>query len=111
MSKKVDEVLSFIGDGALRENFLKLARGHQAAGKGEASEDYFHGEDRHSESGVILGSEIKLGGADQGDAECAEGVAERGSLRYGGHLHHAERDTDAAAEHKADGDPLIATMP
>ena len=36
---EVDEVLSFIGDGALRQDFLQLAGGHQAAGEGERAED------------------------------------------------------------------------
>ena len=57
--------------------------------------------------GTFWVRKIKFRGADQGDAERAEGVAERGSLRDGGHLHHAERDADAAAEHQADGDPLV----
>ncbi len=34
-------------------------------------------------------------------------MAERCSLRDSGHLHHAERNSDAAAEHEADCDPLI----
>ena len=52
-------------------------------------------------------AQIKLRCADQGDAQRAEGVAERGPLRDGGHLHHAERNADAAAEHQPDGDPFV----
>ena len=33
-------------------------------------------------------------------------MAERGPLRDGRHVHHAERDADAAAEDEGDDDPL-----
>ena len=90
----------------MRQDLLEFAGRHEAAGDGEASEDHFHGEHRHHELGNVRGAEIKLCRSDQGNAECAEGVAERGSLRDGGHLHHAERDADAAAEHERNDDPL-----
>src|SRR6267143_4612996 len=104
---EVDEVLSFIGDGSLRQNFLELPRGHQAAGEGERAENYFHGEDGHHERGNVGGAEIKLRGADQRDAEGAERVAERGPLRHGGHGHFAEGHADDAAEDQADGYELV----
>ena len=34
-------------------------------------------------------------------------MAERSPLRHRGHLHHAERNADAAAQHQADGNPLV----
>ena len=34
-------------------------------------------------------------------------MAERGPLRDRCHVHHAERDADAAAQHQPDGDPLV----
>src|SRR5882757_9929097 len=34
-------------------------------------------------------------------------MAESGPLRDGCHLHHAERDADAAAQHQTDGDPFV----
>ena len=105
--QQVDEVLSFIRDGALRQDFLQFSRGHQTAGEGQASENDFHGEHRHHELGDVGGTQIELGGADQSDAESAEGVAEGGPLRDGGHLHHAQRDADAGAEHERDDDPLV----
>jgi hypothetical protein len=104
--QEVDEVLSFIGDGPLGQDLLQLSRRHEAAGNGEASEDDFHGEHRHHEFGNVRRAQIKFRRTDQSDAECAEGVAEGSSLRDGGHLHHAKRDADAAAEHEGDDDPL-----
>ena len=47
--QEVDEILSLIGDGPLRQDFLQLSRGHQAAGEGEAAKNDFHGEHRHHE--------------------------------------------------------------
>ncbi len=99
--------MSFIGDGALRQNFLELAGGHQAAGEGERAENYFHGEDGHHEGGDVGGAKVKLRGTDQGDAERAERVAERGPLRHGGHGNFAEGNADDAAEDQADGDELV----
>src|SRR6266849_6046576 len=104
---EIDEVLSFIGDGALRQNFLQLAGGHQAAGEGERAENHFHGEHGHHERRNIRRAQIKLRGAHQRDAQRAEGVAQRGSLRHRGHLHVAERNADDRAEHQGDGDPLV----
>ncbi len=57
--------------------------------------------------GTFGAAQIKLSGADQRHAECAESVAERGPLRDGGHLHHAQRDADARAQHERDDDPLV----
>ena len=105
--QEVDEILSFISDRPLGQDFLQLSRRHQTAGKSQPSENHFHGEHRHSELRTVLGSQIKLRRAHQSDAECAESVAERGPLRDGGHLHHAERDADAASEHEPDGNPFI----
>ncbi len=51
--EKVDEVLPFIGDRPLRQNLLQLSRGHQAAGKSQASEDDFHRQHRHHELGNV----------------------------------------------------------
>ncbi len=50
---KIDEVLAFIGQRALRQNFLQLTGGHQTSGKGEAAENHFEREDRHHEAGNI----------------------------------------------------------
>ena len=52
-------------------------------------------------------SQVKLRGAYQRYAEGAESVAQRGPLRDGCHLHHAERDADDRAQHQRDGDPLV----
>ena len=52
-------------------------------------------------------AQVIFGDADHRDAERAEGVAERGSLRHGGHLHHAEGDADDRAEHQRDDDPPV----
>src|ERR1700722_2377326 len=105
--RKVDEILTFICDGALGQDFLQFSRGHQAACEGEGAENYFHGKHGHHEGRHVGRAQVKLGGADQRDAEGAEGVAERGSLGHGGHVHHAERHADDRAEHQGDGDPLV----
>ena len=47
--QEVDEVLSFIGDRALGQDLLELARRHQAAGEGQGAENHFHGKHRHHE--------------------------------------------------------------
>ena len=78
--QEVDEVLSFISDRPLWQDFLQLSGRHQAAGEGQASEDYFHREHRHHEFGNIWGAQIKLCRTDQGNAQRAEGVAESLSL-------------------------------
>ena len=52
-------------------------------------------------------AQIELGGSDQRDAQSAESMAEGGPLRHCRHLHDAERDADARAEHERDDDPLL----
>ena len=52
-------------------------------------------------------AQVELRRADQRDAERAEGVAQRGPLRHGRHLHHAQRHADDRAQHQRDGDPLV----
>src|ERR1700686_3842524 len=34
-------------------------------------------------------------------------MAERGSLRHCGHVHHAQRDSDSGAEHECDDNPFV----
>ena len=104
---EVDEVLSFIGDGALRQDFLQFARGHQAAGEGERAEDDLERQHGHHELRNVGRAQVELRGADQRDAKRAEGVAERGPLRNGGHGDVAERHADDGAQHQRDGDPLV----
>ena len=105
--QQVDEVLAFVGDRALRQDLLQFPRRHQAAGEGQRAEDDLDGEHRHREAGDVGASQIEFGGADQRDAERAEGVAERRPLRHGGHLHQAQRNADDGAEHQRDRDPLV----
>ncbi len=105
--REVDDILTFIGDGALRQDFLKFSGGHQAAGERESAQNYLHREHGHHEGRDVGRAQVEFGGSDQRDAECAEGVAERGSLRHGGHLHHAERHADDGAEDQCDGDPFV----
>jgi hypothetical protein len=50
--REIDDVLSFISDGTLRQQLLQLAGGHQAAGEGQAAQDHFHREHRHHEGGT-----------------------------------------------------------
>src|ERR1700733_3681657 len=105
--QEVDEILTFVGDRTLGEDLLQFSCGHQTAGESQAAEDDFHREHRHHELGNVGSAEVELSGADQCYAQCAERVAESGPLWDGGHLHHAERNADATAEHESDDDPLI----
>ena len=104
---QVDDVLSFIGDGALRQDLHQLARRHQAAGDGERAQDDLERQHAHHEFRDVGRAQVELGRADQRDAERAESVAEGGPLRHGGHGDAAQRDSDDGAEHESDGDPLV----
>src|ERR1035438_4452202 len=105
--RQVDEVLPLIGDWPLRQNFLKLARGHQAAGDGEAAENNFQRKHRHHERRNIGGAQAEIGGPHQGYAKRAEGMTQRSSLRYRGHSDVTERDTNDCAQDQSNGEPLV----
>src|SRR5664279_4917901 len=105
--RQVDEVLPLIGDRPLRQDFLKLARGHQAAGNGESAEDDFQRKHRHQERGNIGGTQVELRGSHQGYAKRTEGMTQCSSLRNGGHSDIAERDTNDRTQNQCDGDPLV----
>ena len=62
---------------------------------------------RHHEARNVGRSQIEFGRADQRYAKSAERMAERGSLRHGGHVHHAQRDSDSGAEHECDDNPFV----
>jgi hypothetical protein len=47
--QEVDEILPFIRDGPLGQDFLQLPRCHQTASKRQPSENHFHREHRHHE--------------------------------------------------------------
>ena len=104
---EVDEVLSLINDGTLRQDFLKFACGHQATGEGEGAEDYLHGQHSHHERRNVGGAQIEFGSANQRDTKRAESVAERSPLRHSGHCHFAEGNADNGAEREADKDQLV----
>ncbi len=55
--REVDDVLSLVGDRALRQHLLELAGRHQAAGEGQAAEDDLQGEHRHRERRALAGAE------------------------------------------------------
>ena len=105
--RQIDEVLPLIGNRALGQNLLQFPRRHQTAGEGQRGEDDLQGDNCHHEAWNVRGAEIELGAAHQGHAECAEGVAERGSLRNGRHVHQAQRNPNTGAQHEGDDDPLI----
>jgi hypothetical protein len=83
--QKVDEVLAFVSQRALRQNLLQLARRHQASRDGQPAEDHLDREHRHHEARNVRRPQVKLRRADQGDAKRAKSMAERGSLRDGRH--------------------------
>ena len=63
---------------------------------------------RHREPFDVRRGEVELGGADQGDAKRAEGVAQGRSLGNGGHLHHAQPVADDRAHDQPGRDsPVI----
>src|SRR5208282_3074213 len=107
--QKVDQVLTFVSQRPLRQDFLQLASSHQAAGDGQPSEDNFEGEHRHHEWWKLgWCAQVILGRADERNAECAKGVAERGSLRNGRHRDFSERNPDDGTEHQRNGDQVVA---
>src|ERR1039457_3906258 len=105
--RQVDEVLPLIGDWPLRQDFLQLARGHQAAGNGETAEDDFQRKHRHHERRNIRGPQLELRGSHQGYAKRAEGMAQCSSLRDGSHSDVAKRDTNDRAQDQPNGEPLV----
>src|ERR1700675_4652700 len=108
---KVDEVLAFVSQRPLRQNFLQLSGSHQAPGYGQPSENDLEGQHRHHEAGDIGGAQIKLGRADQRHAQCAKSVTERGSLWDGGHRDFPERYADDGTEHKRNEDQPVVDNP
>ena len=104
---QVHEVLAFVGDRALRQNFLQLPRRHQAARECQRAENHFHRQNRHHERRYVGRAQIKFGGADQRHAERAKRMAERRPLRHGGHRDFAERYADDGAENKRNDDPFV----
>src|SRR5579863_1657039 len=95
--QKIDEILTFICDWALREDFLQLPGSHQDPGERQRAENYFHRKHGHHEGRHVGSAQVKFRGSDERDAERAESVTERGSLRHGGHVDHAERHADDRA--------------
>jgi len=104
---EVDDVLSLIGDGPLRQDFLQFSRGHQAARERQRAEDDFEREHAHHEARHTRRAQIKFRCADQRHAECTKRVTQRGPLRNGGHGDFAERHADDRSEHQADKDPFV----
>ena len=104
---EVDDVLSFIRDRPLRQDFLQFSRSHQAAGKRQRAEDDLQRKHAHHEARHIGRAQIKFGGADQRHAQGAKRVAQRGPLRDCGHGHFAERHADDRSQHKGHHDPFV----
>src|ERR1035437_3645637 len=104
---KVDQILAFVSERPLRQNLLQLAGSHQATGYGQAAKNDFQRQHRHHEGRDIGRAQIKLGRTDQGHAERAKGVAERGSLRNCRHRHSPQGYTDDGAEHQRNGDQPV----
>ena len=93
--------------GRCGQDFLQFAGGHEAAREGESAENDLHGEDGHHEGFDVGSAQVELRRTDESNAEGAEGVAERGPLRDGGHGDATERDADDGAEHEGDEYPLV----
>ena len=104
---KADDILPFINDRPLRKNFLQLSGGDHAAGERERADDHFEADFAHAEPRDVRHAHVIFGDSDHGSGKRAEGVAQRGSLRHGGHLHHAEGNADGRADDQRDDDPLV----
>src|ERR1039458_1883723 len=105
--RKVDQVLAFVSERPLRQNFLQLASSHQAASYGQAAKNDFQRQHRHHEWRDIGRAQVKLRRTDQGYAERAKRVTERGSLRNCRHRHSSERYADDGAKHQPNGDQPV----
>ena len=75
--READEVLSFISNGALRQNLLQLARGDQTAGDGERTYDDFETNFHHLKPAKIVSANahVILRNTDDRGRQGAEGVA------------------------------------
>ena len=60
-----------------------------------------------SNFGTCGRSDVIFRDADQRRGERAKRVAQRGSLRHGGHLHQAEGNANAGADDERDDDPFV----
>ena len=109
--RQINYILPAISQRTLGEDFLEFARGHQASRKGQRSEDDLHGENRHHERWNVGRAQIEFRRTHQGHAARAEGVAERGSLGNGGHLHSPQRNPDAGPQHQRDDNPFVVDNP
>src|SRR6266446_301094 len=108
---KIDEVLAFVSQRPLRQNFLQFASSHQAPGYGQPAENDLEGQHRHHEAGDIGGAQVKLGRPYQRHAECAKSVTERGSLWNRSHRHLPQRHADDGTEHKRNEDQPVVDNP
>ena len=61
----------------------------------------------HAESREVGHAHVIFGDADHRGGKRAERVAQRGPLRHGGHLHHAEGNADGRADDQRNDDPLV----
>ena len=66
--REIDDVLAFVGDRPLRQDFLQLAGGHQAARERERAQNDFRRQHRHRERRHVGRLQVIFGRADQGDA-------------------------------------------
>ena len=105
--RKADDVLPFVYDRPLRQNFLQFSGGDHAPGERQRADDHFEPDFAHAESREVGHAHVVFGDADHRGGKRAEGMAQRGPLRHGRHLDHAERDADGRADDQRDDDPLV----
>ena len=65
---EIDNVLPFVGDRPLWQDFLQFPGGHQAARERERAKNDFSRQHRHRERFNVRGLEVILGRADQRNA-------------------------------------------
>ncbi len=106
-TERLTIVLSFINDRPLRQNFLQLSGGDQAAGESERADDHFEADFAHAKPRDMRNAHVIFRDTDHRRGKRAERVAQSGPLRHGGHLHHAEGNANGRADDQRDDDPLV----
>ncbi len=105
--RQADDILPLINDRPLRKNFLQFSGRDQAAGKRQRPDNHFQPDFAHPESRYVRNAHVIFRDSDHRRGKRAERVAQRGPLRHGGHVDHAERNADRRADDQRNDDPLV----
>ncbi len=86
---------------------MQFPRRDNAASESERTDDDFEPDFHHAEFRNIRRLHVVFGNANQCGGKSAKRVAQRGSLRHGGHVNHAKRDAHAGADDQRDDNPFV----